>query len=108
MSQETFNGEVEIDESENEKYLGQIIGNDGSNVKNVENRAQKGIGSVNKIITILKNTPGCKYYFELAVIFKKCNSNLINAFSKWGLVQYHWSWLQKIRTNWWTTFEGNF
>ena len=38
---EVFNGEEEISEAINEKYLGQIISSDGTNVKNVQNRANK-------------------------------------------------------------------
>ena len=60
---EKFNGEEEINQTENTKYLGQIISNDGTNIKNIENRSQKGIGLVNKIDTTLRNTPGGKYHF---------------------------------------------
>ena len=38
---EKFNGEEEINQTENTKYLGQIISNDGTNIKNIENRSQK-------------------------------------------------------------------
>ena len=75
-STETFNGEENIEEAENTKYLGQIISKDGSNIKNIENHANKGIGLVNKINTQLSNTPGGKYHFELAVI--KCHSNILD------------------------------
>ena len=74
---ETFNGEEEIQETENTKYLGQIISTNGSNLKNIENRANKGIGLVNKIMTTLTNTPGGKYHFELAVIIR--NAILISS-----------------------------
>ena len=49
---EVFNGEEVINETMHDKYLGQIISIDGTNVKNVQNRANKGKGLVNKIETI--------------------------------------------------------
>ena len=56
---------------------GQIISNDGSNVKNVAFRAGKGTGMVNMIENIIKNIPGGKYHFELAVILR--NAYLISS-----------------------------
>ena len=41
-----------------------------TNTKNIENRANKGMGLVNKIQTTLINTPGGKYNFELAEILR--------------------------------------
>ena len=38
---ETFNGEEEIQEAENTKYLGQIISSNGSNIRNIDNRANR-------------------------------------------------------------------
>ena len=75
--EEIFNGEEEVKEADYTKYLGQIISNDGTNIKNTENRAQVGIGLVNKIETTLKNTPGGKYHFELAVLMR--NAVLISS-----------------------------
>ena len=53
-TREMFDGEMEIEKSEEKKYLGQIISQDGTNAKNIVNRANKGRGTVNKIETILK------------------------------------------------------
>ena len=41
-SKETFNGEEDIKEALESKYLGQIISKDGTNKKSIETRAQKG------------------------------------------------------------------
>ena len=59
-STEDFNGEDDIEETENTKYLGQIISKDGTNTKNIENRSNTGIGMVNKINTTLNKSPGGK------------------------------------------------
>ena len=83
---ESFNGEEVIKESLHEKYLGQIISSDGTNVKNVKNRSNKGRGLVNKIENTLKNTPGGKYHFELAVIMR--NAILISSMLSCSEVWY--------------------
>ena len=67
---ETFDGEEEISESCQEKYLGQIIRSDGSNAKNVANRAGKGSGMANTIESIIKYLPGGRFHFEIAIIMK--------------------------------------
>ena len=46
--EEVFDGEKDIHEVESTKYLGQIISQDGKNLKNIVNCANKGIGLVNK------------------------------------------------------------
>ena len=74
---ETFEGDQDIEELNHEKYLGQIISNDGSNVKNVTNRSNKGTGMVNTITSILNYVPGGKYHFEIAVILR--NAYLISS-----------------------------
>ena len=76
--EEVFDGDKNIYEVESNKYLGQIISQDGKNVKNISNRANKGIGIVNKIETTLGNTPGGRYHFELAVVVR---NSCINFFS---------------------------
>ena len=88
---EVFNGEEEINETNNEKYLGQIISSDGTNVKNVQNRANKGRGLVKKIETTLRNTPGGKYLFELAVIMRNAIliSSILSCSEVWYGVVYH-------------------
>ena len=82
---EEFEGEQPIEEKESEKYLGQILSKDGSNTKNIENRANKGIGITNKIENILENNPGGKYHFEIAVLIRNACliSSLISSSETW-------------------------
>ena len=72
-----FNGEEEIEDSDAEKYLGDIISKDGRNMKNVKARVNKGIGIVNKIMTYLQGIPFGQYYFEVAVLLR--NSLLVSS-----------------------------
>ena len=67
---ETHEGEHDVLERFSEKYLVQLLSSDGSNVKNVENRANKGIGMAGTMQSILTNVPGGKFHFEIAVMMR--------------------------------------
>ena len=67
---ETFEGEQGIEEKQTEKYLGQILSSDGSNLLNVKYRSGKGKGAKNKILNILEDMPGGKYHFKIALILR--------------------------------------
>ena len=86
---EAFEGEQNIEELNQEKYLGQIISNDGSNVKNVINRSNKGMGMVNTITNILNYVPGGQYHFVIAVTFR--NAYLISSMLSCSEVWYNLS-----------------
>ena len=75
-SVESFDGEYEISESKTEKYLGQIVSSDGSNVKNVTNLSNKGKGMVNTVTSIMNRMPGGKFHFEMAVMMRNISSML--------------------------------
>ena len=83
---ETFDGEEEISESCQEKYLGQIISSDGSNAKNVANRAGKGSGMANTIESIIKYLPGGRFHFEIAIIMR--NAYLVSSMLSCSEVWY--------------------
>ena len=66
-----------MEEKNEEKYLGDIISNDGRNLKNVKARVSKGKGIVNRIMTYLEGIPFGKFYYEIAVILR--NSLLVSS-----------------------------
>ena len=70
-------GDKEMENREEEKYLGDIISCDGRNIKNVKARVAKGKGIVSRIISILDGIPFGKYYYEVGVILR--NSLLISS-----------------------------
>ena len=74
---EEFDGEQGMTESEEEKYLGQIISNNGSNTKNIAHKVGKGKGMTDKIENILKNNPGGSFHFEIAIMLR--NAYLISS-----------------------------
>ena len=67
----------EIDASREEKYLGDIITNDGKNTKNIESRMAKGQGNIDQVMSILEEICFGQYQFEAAVLLR--NSLLISS-----------------------------
>ena len=49
-----FEGDVEMEESCEEKYLGDLIASDGSNKKNVAARKGRGFGIIDKVMAMLE------------------------------------------------------
>ena len=67
---EYFNGNVKMEESHEQKYLGDILSSDGTHTKNVQDRRNKGYGIINQIMQILNSTYYGKFYFEVAMILR--------------------------------------
>ena len=59
-----------------EKYLGSILTNDGKISENISDRHNKGIGTVNQILCLLKEVNFGQFYFEMTSLFR--NSTLLN------------------------------
>ena len=66
---ETFIGEVPIDETKEQKYLGFILSNTGDNMKNINDKKQKSVWIIRKIFNKLYSLKLRKYFFECALIF---------------------------------------
>ena len=75
--EDVYIGNVKMEESEEEKYLGDIIAKDGKNLKNIKARVNKGKGIVKRIMGILDGIPFGKLYFQIAVILR--NSLLVSS-----------------------------
>ena len=75
--EDQYIGKEEIEEKSEEKYLGDILSNDGKNIKNFKARVAKGTGIIRNIITRLEGIPFGKYYFEVAIILR--NSLLVSS-----------------------------
>ena len=63
-------------DSDEEKYLGDIISKDRRNLKNIKARVNKGKGIVKRIMDILEGIPFGKLYFQIAIILR--NSLLVS------------------------------
>ena len=75
--QDVCEGKEIMEMKTQEKYLGDIISQDGRNNKNIEARIRKGAGIIEKIMTVLEGIPFGKFYFETAMILR--NSLLISS-----------------------------
>ena len=75
--EDKYVGEIDIEEKSEEKYLGDLISNDGRNLKNLKTRVEKGKGIVNKILSILDAFPFGSAYFEIGLILR--NSLLVSS-----------------------------
>ena len=67
-----YDGEYTMEEKSEEKYLGDVISNDGRNIKNIKARIAKGTGIVNKILTMMDGIPFGKHYFKVGVLETVC------------------------------------
>ena len=75
---EEYLGEAHKMESVNsDKYLGDLISADGSNLKNILARKQREFGSVDDIMSILNDFSFGPFHFQAAIMFR--NSMLINS-----------------------------
>ena len=70
-----------------EKYLGDIISNNGKIDENIEDRVNKGRGRINSIISLLEEISFGENYFEMALLFR--NSMLINSLLSSSEVLYN-------------------
>ena len=65
-----------------EKYLGDIISNSGKIDENIENRVNKGMGSVNSIISLVEEISFGENYFEMALLFRNSMLNVLYGVKK--------------------------
>ena len=71
-----------------DKYLGDIIADNGSNTLNIKDRVGKGIGKINEIVSILETISFGHKYFRIVVLLREAmllNSILTNAEIWYGL-----------------------
>ena len=66
---ETYDGEVPIEETNEQKYLGFILSNTGNNMKNINDKKKKSVYIIRQIFIKLNSLDLRKYYFECAIIF---------------------------------------
>ena len=70
LEEEVHTGLNKMEEVLEEKYLGDIISQDGRNMKNILSRVNKGIGITNQIMAILEEIFFGPYYFEVVVTLR--------------------------------------
>ena len=78
--------------SSREKYLGNIITSDCKIDENITERYNKGLGQTNQILCMLKELYFGKYYFEMAMLFRRSmllNGMLFSIESLYGIKNTH-------------------
>ena len=65
---EIFEGEVEMEKTEQQKYLGFVLSSKGDNMKYIRKIQSKSIWIINKIFEKLASLNLRKYYFECALL----------------------------------------
>ena len=65
---ETYEGEVNVDQTDEQKYLGFILSSKGNNMANINAMKLKSKGIIRKIFSRLDSLNLQKYYFECALI----------------------------------------
>ena len=67
---EIFAGQEKMQVKDEQMYLGDVVSADGKHDKNVLNRKNKSIGTINQIMDILNSTYFGKYHFEVAMVLR--------------------------------------
>ena len=96
---DVFVGDYKMENTENEKYLGDIISANGSNNLNIKKRTEKGVGAVSQIMTILEDTCFGPYHFQVATVLRESlliNSILTNAEAWYGVTKSHIELLESV------------
>ena len=94
-----FEGSKGMEESVMEKYLGDLITNDGSNAKNIAARKAKGQGILDQIIGKLSGVMYGPFYFEVGLVLRQSmliNGILTNAESWYGLKETDMEQLEQV------------
>ena len=70
VEEDVFDGEFEMEESDEEKYLGDLITSNGLNKKNIAARKGKGYGIIERIIGMLQEISFGPNYFVVANLLR--------------------------------------
>ena len=63
--------EINVQNSDCERYLGDLISTDAKNIKNILARKSKGQGIIKAILSKLEDIWFGTYYFEVAIMFRQ-------------------------------------
>ena len=88
-----------MQEVSKDKYLGDILSNDGSNTENIKARVSKGRGILAKIKSILESVSFGSHYFKIALLLRESmllNGILTNSESWYGLSKSEVTQLEKV------------
>ena len=87
--EDVYNGSYVIEDTNQEKYLGDILTSNGKNDQNIIARVKKGLGIIKQVSSILEEVFFGKYFFTVAKILR--DSLFINSILLNSEVWYHLS-----------------
>ena len=96
---DVYDGQHMIEQKEEEKYLGDIVSIDGRNIKNIKARINKGVGIVNRIMTMVNGIPFGRQYFQVGIILRNCllaSSMLFNSEAWYNVTKSELDLLESI------------
>ena len=99
--EDKYSGEEEIEEKPDEKYLEDIISNEGRNLQNIKYRVAKGNGKFCKIMTILEAFPFGSNHFEIGLILRDSlltSSMLCNSEAWYNITKKEMELLESVDT----------
>ena len=94
-----YDGPRRLEDSDVEKYLGDLISHDGSNLKNIMARKAKGTGIVDNIMGKLRGTVYGPFYFEVGLVLRESmliNGILTNAEAWYGFSTIEMEQLEQV------------
>ena len=97
--EDIHDGDHTIQNSNDQKYLGDVICNNGRNDKNITARVKRGIGIIQQITSILEEIYFGKYHFVVAKILRESlfiNSILLNSDVWYNLTNTNIEDLEKL------------
>ena len=97
--EDVFDGDAFLEISQQERYLGDIISDNGTNNKNILSRKNKGLGLVNEISAMLVEAMLGKDHFEIAMLVRNAilvSSLIFNCEAWYGLKKKEIEVLEKI------------
>ena len=100
--EDAYEGDMLLETSLGERYLGDIISQDGKNDKNITQRRNRGLGIVNDIHALLVEIMAGRENFELATLLRNSclvSSLVFNCEAWYGLTLKHVKVLEKVDEN---------
>ena len=68
---DAYDGKADIENVNDQIYLGEVISNNGKNSKNIKEKLSRGQGAINEILFFLSETYYGEYFFEVAKLFRE-------------------------------------
>ena len=66
---ETYEGQISIDKTDEQKYLGFVLSSKGNNMANINSLKKKSKGIIRRIFSKLESLTLKQFYFECVIIF---------------------------------------